>query len=103
MNLHFAILEPAAATRREIGGFGGLRNSEQSLIEFPRLALAAGGHREQNVIQPANAHPFPPSQAFRATENWHICRPIETQALFSAELPAAGAMRDGIAPHRGAT
>ena len=58
MNLQFAILEPAAAARREIGGFGGLRNAEESLIELPRIAFSAGGHGEQDMIQTADAHLF---------------------------------------------
>jgi hypothetical protein len=58
VNLQLAILEPAAAACGEIGRFLGLRDTENSLIELPRIALPAGGHREQDVIQTADAHLF---------------------------------------------
>ena len=58
MNLQFTVFKPASAARREIGRFFSLRNSENSLIEFPRIAFPAGRHCEQDMIQPANAHLF---------------------------------------------
>jgi hypothetical protein len=58
MNLQLTILEPAAAARREIGRFCRFGDAENSLIELPRIAFPAGGHREQDVIQTTHAHLF---------------------------------------------
>jgi hypothetical protein len=69
VNLHFTILEPAAAARGETGRFFGLRDSEDSLIEFSGIALSARGHCEQDMIQPADAHRFT------------FLGPIETQGV----------------------
>jgi len=58
MNLQFAVFKPAATSRSEICGLHRLRDSENLLIEFPCIALSAGRHCEQDMIQSANAHHF---------------------------------------------
>src|SRR5258708_3256439 len=60
VNFETAVLEPAAAAPGKIGRLCELRNSKDSLIEIPGLALPPRGHREQDMIQPPNAHRFTP-------------------------------------------
>src|SRR6476661_1811286 len=59
VNLQLAVFEPAAAASREIRRLGGFGDSEDAVIELPRVALSACRHREQDMIQSANAHCFP--------------------------------------------
>ena len=59
VNLQLAVFEPAAAASREIRRLGRFGDSEDAVIELPRVALSACRHREQDMIQSANAHCFP--------------------------------------------
>lgn len=59
VNLQLTSLEPAAAARGEMRRLCRFRDSENVLVEFPRVALPAGGHGEQDMIQAANPHRFP--------------------------------------------
>jgi hypothetical protein len=58
VNFQFAILEPAAASRSQIRGLDRFRDAENSLVEFSGIAFSAGRHREQDMVQSANAHHF---------------------------------------------
>ena len=42
VNFQFAVLKPAAASRSQIRGLHRLRDSENSLVEFPGIAFPAG-------------------------------------------------------------
>jgi hypothetical protein len=56
VNLQLAVFEPATAAGGQLRRLDRLRYAEDALVEFPGVGFSAGRHREQDVIQSANAH-----------------------------------------------
>jgi hypothetical protein len=60
MNFQFAVFKPATAAAGQFRRLDRLRYAEDALVEFPGIGFSAGRHREQDVIQSANAHLLSP-------------------------------------------
>jgi hypothetical protein len=62
MNFQFAVFKPATAAGGQFRRLDRLRYAEDALVEFSGIGFSAGRHREQDVIQSANAHRCSPPQ-----------------------------------------